>query len=1309
MASHIVFEPQLNTTTTHRLDPHARNSTPLTFAAHVSTQQHRHTADILSGAVKIQLWTNLPLVDASTADSVGGSGTPSSSARPDTDGSASPAVPVLDDASPVEGQDADGGKQAWRAYDLGPAPFSDAAWSVFCTTLTTVPRAEAEPAASPSSGSHKTYYGFTYRLAFPDGRMEWLSYPHQDGRIKLVTRPASSTSSTSTASTPSIDQVLAFADGVTYRDLVEANGSVQSSSGRDAIKMSAAYVQLSDHRGAEAALATLQPVYRSASGIVEERTKSTWCTSRTFAHPSHVSPDFGASYLLFALEDDDAVLAVMPAISDPDRLWDLTRSRHPSAADGQYSLCCRATRRSDGTAKVAFATGPRACAVEVMEACRRAARILSQESVHAQDERKDVSVLLGRDGGYSSILTSASAASLDTEAGSTSSSSSDESSEGASAGLPASSSVASNLTQESFDSLPPTYESAMGLRVDASAVLRGDGEGHSRFAGSRPLDPKTGLGFCTWEAMGTEDRRPFLSKVVTAIEDLEASFGAGCITSVLIDDGWQDVAYHSDDRSHRGSLKSGRMAAEMLDVDEARAAAASGEDSTVLGLYVAHLRRRFPALQHVGCWMTLAGYWDGLEAGGEIATQLQGGLAEVDVHDPFREAQRKWLVPASDDANDAFWSRTFAALRQAGIDFVKVDAQAEWDWIVPHKQGEMCGVSAKSAFEAMQAAALRYMGPGSIIHSMSGSSATTNSARTLLLGGGSNGGALHDAPTSLRVTDDFFPDIPEAHRHHLVHNAYNSLLVAGGELRADADMFSSKCRSTCGEDWASYHASFRAYSDAKLWISEGPWSPSPSSEASVSKLLAHDKRGQLRTVQASEPARPLSSALFQELVADGPGPALKLCSRNAAADAASIGLWNARGADAESLDLISPSVLAELQVGVGRGDDLAIYRPSTGATAVLSQAQLQDPRGQHDPLLLVGLPRAGHDSLVVAPLRSGGEVSLGCLGLVDKFNGIHAMAAPGMFHELSGRAQEGSTAAAVAAAPAASPIATTSTQGSDEQPPLSKVLALGQSRWDAVRIMLLLGINTMFQTLLFGLGSGKSTTRRRPASGADVSAAGSDQLPRHGVLTGALLRLRSGVGRLVVPRSRSDMDGAREAYLPLITLGLGAGRRTLRHPLSTLKTAINPLSWAGMMLEMPIAGAALASDEVEVEVESEAGAEAASEVDSANAERLRYSIELLFAGLVGFVVRASAERLRTFRVKVDELDVLEREGIVQMRMVEEGLVCPPPRRDAEAGWETAIVTVDLEALAGSRSHPFLCPGEGGRAESTWQVELAFDR
>ncbi|SYW79169.1 uncharacterized protein UBRO2_02853 [Ustilago bromivora] len=202
----------------------------------------------------------------------------------------------------------------------------------------------------------------------------------------------------------------------------------------------------------------------------------------------------------------------------------------------------------------------------------------------------------------------------------------------------------------------------------------------------------------------------------------------------------------------------------------------------------------------------------------------------------------------------------------------------------------------KAAFEAMEGAATRYFGAGGgVIHSMGFTSALTNTSRT-----------LHSQGMTIRCADDFFPQIPDAHRHHLAHNVYNSLLLP--EHRCDADMLShclQKESEDSQQDHTGYHASFRSFTDARLWVSDKADAPQHASLRALVSPGQLSEQGAKIGVQTR--GHLLPDAAFDDLIGEGSGPALKLMAQHEKTGSATLGLWNLRGGQASSFDSLHVS------------------------------------------------------------------------------------------------------------------------------------------------------------------------------------------------------------------------------------------------------------------------------------------------------------------------------------------------------------------------------------------------------------------
>jgi len=223
-----------------------------------------------------------------------------------------------------------------------------------------------------------------------------------------------------------------------------------------------------------------------------------------------------------------------------------------------------------------------------------------------------------------------------------------------------------------------------------------------------PLHPSNGLGLCTWEAIGPNNP-PKLSKVLSILSSLENRFGEGAITSLLIDDGWAMVA--RPDSQSRGTLLDWELDERLLDVEIPSDLVNGGSK---LSQYISIIKTQFPSIKQVGVWSTLAGYWDGISEEGGLASRF-GPLETYEMKNPFdsNSSTRTWKLPEKGKLG-SFWSETFKNLKSAGVDFVKVDAQAEFE-LLSSSSSESLG---DFMWEKMMAAAEENLGPDSVIHCM---------------------------------------------------------------------------------------------------------------------------------------------------------------------------------------------------------------------------------------------------------------------------------------------------------------------------------------------------------------------------------------------------------------------------------------------------------------------------------------------------------------------------------------------------------------------------------------------------------------
>ena len=881
----------------------------LTFAAHYPADDF--SLALASGDARLELWTDLPVFQSNRADA--------SASRATT----------------------------WNAVQLQPlkAKLGRNGGYSFAT------RVKCSPTAVDGA------YGFTYRIVHPDGKIDWIGSPSNDGQIKLP--PPNNTPFT----IPRLVQPR-------HDSSIETRIAHSTQNGEDD---TFAVASLVGPRGGQSSRPSFSIQSSDVqSGLVVERTKSTWCSSRRFRSLTEVSPSFGCNLLVLELAQSDRqeVLVLMPVFDDSAVTSRLVRG---SCMGDTVNFEFQGADQSQ--AKVAFALGTIDKLEQTIRACRsQAARSLRAPIHEPLGIGWSAKKLLDSDSSQSLsldvIMPSVPYDYTESDCGDFSFCSDSTAVDSADPILSADNSILLPMRDEA---------STTGEHDDA---LTESGDHTIQDTRTSPLQPTNGLGFCTWEAMQNEKRRPFLSEVVAALAAAEERLGQGAITALLIDDGWQDVVQSADDR---GRLNSFDMDSTMLDLDES-AECVEGEHESVLARYVSHIRRRFPSIRSVGCRMTLAGTWDGIHPDGPIAAGLSAPLRRVRVEDPFRHASRDWYIQSTDLDMHLFWDRAFHSLRQSGIEFVKIDAQAEWEWICDQepqpKIGRDGAALGKAAFESMEGAATRYFGAGGgVIHCMDFTATLTNTSRT-----------LHNQGMTIRTTDNFFPLVPEAHRHHLAHNVYNSLLLP--EHRCDADILSHCSTEHPWQDldYTGFHASFRAFTDARLWMSGKAGEPGHGSLRALVSPPALSGEATRVSVQAR--GHLLPEAVFDDLISDGTGSALKLRVRHESIGGATLGLWNLRGRHAATFDTLNvQQLLGQQASGESYFRPQKHYAVSGFGSGKLWLLASEEAAGD---MLSISLEAASWEVLTVSPLltTSVDGVSVALLGSSEHFmtpEGVHSV------------------------------------------------------------------------------------------------------------------------------------------------------------------------------------------------------------------------------------------------------------------------------------------------------------------------------
>ncbi|KAL7748112.1 hypothetical protein RI367_006468 [Sorochytrium milnesiophthora] len=283
------------------------------------------------------------------------------------------------------------------------------------------------------------------------------------------------------------------------------------------------------------------------------------------------------------------------------------------------------------------------------------------------------------------------------------------------------------------------------------------------------------IGYCTWNALGNVLSEPLVLQSVDKLQEdsIHPAY-------VIIDDGWQHT-------NNEGKL---------LDFD-----AHPGRFPLGLQHLCTQLKDKLKTDHHsnawVGIWHHVLGYW------GRLAnTNNDGTWSGLTGKRTYRLKQpsgsTSWVVCEED--LDAWYDEFYRHLSSCGIDFVKIDGQADSE-----------GVALKDAKEpywrAMYAAhwkahAKHFKQPP--IHCMADSP-------LLMTHRGNINGIV------LRSSQDFFPDQLGSHSFHVYTNVLNAVFLAaihGPGCVLDSDMFATPVK------FAQHLAALKVFLHQPIYISD---------------------------------------------------------------------------------------------------------------------------------------------------------------------------------------------------------------------------------------------------------------------------------------------------------------------------------------------------------------------------------------------------------------------------------------------------------------------------------------------------------
>lgn len=259
------------------------------------------------------------------------------------------------------------------------------------------------------------------------------------------------------------------------------------------------------------------------------------------------------------------------------------------------------------------------------------------------------------------------------------------------------------------------------------------------------------------------------------------------ITSLIIDDNWQNIDYRGEGQFQYG----------WNDFEAEPKTFPHG-----LKDVVTKIRSRHPNIQHVAVWHALLGYWAGLAPDGALAKKYKTDVV-------VREDQnRRWLplggkmtVVAKEDVHK-FYDDFYKFLSSCGIDGVKTDAQFMTDtWVSAKARRELI----TEYLDAWTISSLRHFSIKTI-------SCMSQTPAILFYSQ-----LPRNRPTILcRNSDDFFPEIPSSHPWHIWTNAHNSLFTQHLNILPDWDMFQTV------HDYSGLHAAARCVSGGPIYVTDVP-------------------------------------------------------------------------------------------------------------------------------------------------------------------------------------------------------------------------------------------------------------------------------------------------------------------------------------------------------------------------------------------------------------------------------------------------------------------------------------------------------
>jgi hypothetical protein len=286
----------------------------------------------------------------------------------------------------------------------------------------------------------------------------------------------------------------------------------------------------------------------------------------------------------------------------------------------------------------------------------------------------------------------------------------------------------------------------------------------------------------TWNALG---QRLTDEKVINAVDTL-ATHNIK-ITSLIIDDNWQDIDYRGEGQWQQGW---NNFEAEPKTFPKG------------LKATVAAIRSKHKNIEHVAVWHALLGYWAGLAPDGPLAKKYK--TVEVVREDELERnlpIDGKMTLVGREDVG-RFYNDFYAFLASCNVDGVKTDGQYMMDtWVSARARRELM----HAYLDAWTLSSLRHF-------SIKAISCMSQTPQILFYAQ-----LPRNRPAVLcRNSDDFIPEVAASHPWHVWANAHNALFTQHLNILPDWDMFQTV------HEYSAFHATARCVSGGPIYITDVP-------------------------------------------------------------------------------------------------------------------------------------------------------------------------------------------------------------------------------------------------------------------------------------------------------------------------------------------------------------------------------------------------------------------------------------------------------------------------------------------------------